>query len=252
MNTDNGRYDTTRVAWEKIWQEANVENELHTIRSARSLETIRTYEPYLPKDDLILEAGSGLGAVMITLQRRGYPVIGVDYAMNALEVSRRYDESLTLSGGDVHHLPFADNSIGAYLSFGVLEHFEQGMQPALKEAYRILKPNGVLIMTIPYPNVVHKLVALKRRITGTTLLNDDDFYESTYTEQQLVDNVVQAGLRVLMTKPTSHSYTLWGLGGVFQGRGYYETSKLAEIAGKVVSQYAPWAFNFMTLVIARK
>ena len=67
------RYDSTRQAWENIWQEADVLVELEAVQSARSLETIALYEAHLPKDDLILEAGSGLGAVVMTLRQRATP-----------------------------------------------------------------------------------------------------------------------------------------------------------------------------------
>lgn len=246
------RYDSTRNAWERIWQTANVEVELDAVRSARSLDTIAMYQPYLPKDELILEAGSGLSAVVMTLKRRGYNILGLDYAVNALRASRGYDPSLELAAGDVHHLPFPDASVGAYLSFGVLEHFEHGMGPALTEAHRVLKKNGVLVLTIPYPNLVYRLVQLKRGLTGDSTLTDDDFYESTYTQQQLSDAVSKAGFRVMLSKPTSHAFTLWGLGGPFQGSGYYETSPLAEHLGTFVADRLPWAFNFMTLIVARK
>ncbi len=79
-------------------------------------------------------------------------LIGLDYAENALRVSKDYDPSLVLATGDVHALPYADNTFGGYLSFGVLEHFEAGMAQPLAEAYRVLKPGGILVLTIPYPN----------------------------------------------------------------------------------------------------
>ena len=57
---------------------------------------------------------------------------------------------------------------------------------------------------------------------------------------------------MLRAIPTSHSYTLWGLGGVFRTPGYYQTSALAEWLGKALCIALPWAFNFSTLMIARK
>lgn len=246
------RYDSTRAAWERIWQGANMVVELEAVRSARSLATLHTYQPYLPRHELILEAGSGLSAVVLTLKRRGYKVIGMDYAMNALQASRQYEFGMRLTAGDVHKLPFPAESLGAYLSFGVLEHFEHGMGPALREAHRVLKPHGVLVLTIPYPNLVYRLVQLKRRLNGESALTDDDFYESTYTRDQLVRAVEGGGFRPLVVQPTSHDFTLWGLGGPFQGEGYYTTTPLAEKAGAAVRTVAPWAMNFMTLVVARK
>ncbi len=65
------RYDSTRKAWEDIWDGASVEQELQTEGYARAQATIRAYTAYLSKDDLILEAGSGLSAALITLQEDG-------------------------------------------------------------------------------------------------------------------------------------------------------------------------------------
>jgi SAM-dependent methyltransferase len=246
------RYDSTRAAWDHIWESGSVERELQVTLSYRGQHTQRIYETYLPRDEWILEAGSGLSSVLILLRQRGFKMIGMDYALRALELSHGYDPSLALYGGDVHKLPHADNSLGAYLSFGVLEHFEHGMGAALAEAYRVVKPGGVLVLTIPYPNVVHELVAWKRRRRGVTVLNDDDFYESAYTRRQLEHNVSEAGFQLLKILPTSHSFTLWGLGGPFRKPGYYETSLFAEVLGGVLRYVLPWAFNFSTLVIARK
>ena len=126
------------------------------------------------------------------------------------------------------------------------------MQPALREAQRVLQPNGTLVLTIPYPNVVWQAVQLKRRLSGQSTLTDADFYESTYTERDLIANVQQAGFRVMTVQPTSHAFTLWGIGAAFRGQGYYETSPLAERLGALAAQYAAWPFNFMTLIVARR
>ena len=248
----NDRYDSTRQAWENIWDNASVEQELQTEHYARAQATIARYTPYLPKDRLILEAGSGLSAALITLKEQGYRVTGVDYAENALHISRHYDPSLVLAVGDVHTLPYAENTFGAYLSFGVLEHFEAGMAKPLSEAFRVLDHGGILVLTIPYPNVVNRLVAWNRRRKGMSVLNDDEFFESTYTRAKLETNVKNAGFEVIESIPTSHSYTLWGLGGAFRAPGYYQTSALAESLGKALNLVLPWAFNFTTLIIARK
>ncbi len=246
------RYESTQMAWENIWSEANIEVELEVVRSTRSMQTINAYLPYLDKNEAVLEAGSGLSAVILTLRDMGYRVIGLDYALNALETSKAYDPQLDLTGGDVHKLPIADNSVGAYLSFGVFEHFETGMQLPLQEAFRILKPNGTLVMTIPYPNLVNRAVAWRRKAKGQSVLTDEDFYESTYTHTQLIDEIQRVGFETLLVKPTSHAYTLWGLGGPFRSRGYYKTSKLADTLGTALRYTLPWAMNFMTLIVGRK
>jgi len=252
MTQFGDRYDSTREAWENIWDSASVERELETMQYRRAREAVTLYTAYLAKDGLILEAGSGLSSAVITLRRLGYNVIGLDYAANALHISHRYDPTLPLLVGDVHALPHAENALDGYLSFGVLEHFEHGMLPALKEAYRVLKPGGILVLTIPYPNVVHNLIEWRRKRAGQSTLNDETFYESTYTRDTLCKNVTDAGFTVVRAIPTSHAFTLWGLGGIFRGKDYYETSPLADALGSVLKRLLPWAFNFSTMVIGRK
>jgi ubiquinone/menaquinone biosynthesis C-methylase UbiE len=249
--SDKELYDSTRKAWENIWDGSSVEVELQTASYRRAIKSRSLYLPYLSKDDVILEAGSGLSSVLVGLLEMGYDVIGLDYAVNALQLSRQHTPSLNLSGGDVHALPFPDNSLGAYLSFGVLEHFEHGMNGALKEAYRVLKPGGIAVITIPYPNLVWKLAQWRRKQQGKERISED-FYESTYTQHELTRELQAVGFKIEKAYPTTHSFTLWGLGGPFQAKGYYQTSWLAEALGDVVSVVAPWAFNFMTMMIARK
>jgi SAM-dependent methyltransferase len=228
-----------------------VEHELQAIQYPRAQRQMQHYLPYLQKDALILEAGSGLNAVVITLRRMGYNVIGLDYAVNALRLAHQHTPDLPLVAGDVHSLPHPDNSLGGYLSFGVLEHFEHGMQAALCEAFRVLQPGGIAVITIPYPNIVWRLGQWRREQEGRSLI-DDDFYESTYTRQQLIYEMTKAGFQVIEAIPTSHSFTLWGLGSIFQGKDYYQTSPLAEALGTVARFVAPWLLNFMTMIIARK
>lgn len=252
MTSNADRYDSTRRAWEDIWDIASIDSELEAAGYPRSRATIQAYLPYLKKDELHLEAGSGLSAIVISLRRLGYAVHGLDYAVNALRVSRRYDATLPLAAGDVHRLPYRDCAFGGYLSFGVLEHFEHGMLPALKEAFRVVKPGGILVLTIPYPNVVYRLVQMRRQRAGSGPLTDDAFYESAYTRRELAAVVTQAGFAVEHSEASSHAFTLWGLGGLFREPGYYRTNWLAESLGALLQRILPWAFSHATLLIARK
>lgn len=245
-------YDQTRQSWEEIWNNASVPAELEVLNEKRVAETLGVYPAYLSKEGIILEAGCGLGAVLIKLREMGYKVMGLDYAENALHTARDYEPGLALQAGDVHALPYRDGSLHGYLSFGVLEHFEHGVGPALREANRVLVEGGVLVLTIPYPNVVHKLIHLKRRLLKQSNLNDEEFYESTYTQHKLQAELEKAGFEVLLVSPTSHSFTLWGLGRPFRAKGYYRTSRLADWLGALLKRVAPWPFNFSTMLIGRK
>jgi SAM-dependent methyltransferase len=58
--------------------------------------------------------------------------------------------------GDIHHLPFADNSIDAYICIAVLEHVED---PALgvREMYRTLKKGGYAYIYVPFLYYYHPM-----------------------------------------------------------------------------------------------
>ncbi|MBN1287669.1 MAG: class I SAM-dependent methyltransferase [Anaerolineae bacterium] len=249
---DDSLYQSTRRAWQDIWDEAAIEQERASVMNPRAQAYFDIFTCYLPRDAVILEAGCGLGAAVMHLRMRGFDVIGLDYVDAALRRARADDPTLWLQAGDVHALPYAAGSLAGYLSFGVLEHFAHGPLPALREANRVLRMGGVLVLTVPYPNVVQRLVRLRRRLRGQVERTDEDFYETTYTRRQLEASARQAGFRVALSCPTSHSFTLWGLGGPFRAPGYYQTSVLAEALGRVLGVVIPWAFNFSTLLIAHK
>ena len=56
--------------------------------------------------------------------------------------------------GDIHNLPFEDNSQEAILCLAVLEHVENPILAA-SEMYRILKPNGYCFVYVPFLYYYH-------------------------------------------------------------------------------------------------
>ncbi len=249
---DDTLYHSTQDAWDEIWDAASMEQERKTLMYRRAQEYFRVFIPYLPRDQIILEAGCGMSVVVEYLRAQGLNVVGLDYVEAVLHKARAHNPTLPLHVGDIHALPYADASMGGYLSYGVLEHFPHGPMPALVEAHRVLCVGGVMVLTIPYPNVVQRLIRLRRRCAGKTARTQEDFYETTYTRRALERYVRQAGFEVVLSMPTAHSFTLWGLGGPFRAPGYYQTSALAERLGAALKRVLPWAFNFSTMIIARK
>jgi SAM-dependent methyltransferase len=59
---------------------------------------------------------------------------------------------------DVRAIPLRAQSADAVLSLGVVEHDESGPLAALREARRILKPNGLLVLVVPYNNLLRRLL----------------------------------------------------------------------------------------------
>jgi SAM-dependent methyltransferase len=245
-------YESTRQAWRDIWERTDVAAELRTRDYARARATRARFLPFLPKNGVVLEAGCGLGLELVGLAEQGYRMVGIDYVEQAVRRVHGFRPSLALAVADVHALPFRDGTLGAYLSFGVLEHFEWGPGPALREAHRVLRDGGVLVATVPSPSLVWRAARLKRRWFRPPPDASPRYYETTYSAGDLERQVVAAGFEPLVCEPIGHSFTLWGCGRPFRAAGYYETSALAEAGGALFARVLPKAMAFATLIVARK
>jgi SAM-dependent methyltransferase len=255
MHPDNHSYEQTRQAWRDIWTGTDFDRELKTLEYRRTQHLMDIYLPYLDRAALTLEAGCGMGQVVYYLRQRGYRAIGLDYAPEAVLPTHSRCPNLPLYVGDVHHLPFPSNCFGGYLSFGVVEHFEQGPGEALAEAYRVLRPGGTLILTVPHPNFVEGMRSVVNHLFPARLERlgpRAEYYERTFHHDELFRHVVSAGFRTERLVPYAHSYTFYGLGGLFRGSGYYQTSRLAEFAGDIGRVLMPWTTAFASLIIAAK
>lgn len=250
---DKVSYRRTRLAWERIWlHETDIQSEWGTLNYTRSKTLGDLYVKHLPKEGLVLEAGCGLGTELLRLEMLGYPTVGIDYAAPALSKLREARSEQRLVVADIHQLPFAASAYTAYLSFGVLEHFEFGPLPALKEANRMLNHGGLLVLSVPYPNVIWRLTRLRRALLGKLAKLVNGYFETTYTNHQLITFAKQSGFEVHEVHPVGHSFTLWPMGWPFRAPGYYRTSELAERIARILRRLAPWRSCFATLLIATK
>ena len=105
----------------------------------------------------LLDAGCGTGAYAAALAGRVGRVIGIDQSAGMLEAAHRKLASTSQAGtvalcrGNLHALPFSSGSLDAVMFNQVLHHLEDGQDPAyggheraLGEAFRVLKPGGLL------------------------------------------------------------------------------------------------------------
>ncbi len=109
---------------------------------------------FLPKEGKtfnLLDAGCGTGGFLASLFNTKYSgeFTGIDFSKQALFFSKARGLS-NLSQGDVCSLPYPDNLFDVVTSLDVLYCNEVGNDlQALSEFYRVLKPNGVLILNLP-------------------------------------------------------------------------------------------------------
>jgi len=95
--------------------------------------------------DKILDAGCGTGFNLNYLKNKG-TVIGLDFSKDALKFCR-IREHKDLIQADAEILPLKNDAIDIMIALDCLEHLDD--VKCLKEFYRVLKPNGYLIITVP-------------------------------------------------------------------------------------------------------
>lgn len=104
-------------------------------------------ERHLPHDKNldILDAGCGGGATLESLGRYG-SATGLELEEEAVDYARGRSRNVTQ--GSIEELPFADGSFGLTLALDVIEHVPDDLA-ALRELYRVLRPGGSLLVTVP-------------------------------------------------------------------------------------------------------
>lgn len=113
----------------------------------------------LPAGASVLDMGAGAGETLSLLHRFGYAAEGIDLSPSSAEVKR----------GDFLCAPYPDSSFDAVLS--QCAFFVSGDQPrALREAYRLLKSGGKLLLS----DVFFISPELLLQSAGFTLLHSED------------------------------------------------------------------------------
>ena len=101
----------------------------------------------------ILDLGCGIGAHTWYLAREGFRVYGIDGSKTAIKFAKKRlaQEGLRaeLMVGDIVCLPYGDNFFDAVIDSAAIQHNHlQGIKKIIKEAYRVLKPNGKLFSVL--------------------------------------------------------------------------------------------------------
>lgn len=103
----------------------------------------------------ILDAGCGWGRLLlgITDQFDGLNISAVDQSTDALELGKnvlgntRLGNKIEWKSGDLHSLPYEDDSFDTVYSARVFQHLNSPSQAA-REIIRVLKPNGRFLVIV--------------------------------------------------------------------------------------------------------
>lgn len=103
-----------------------------------------------PPSGRTLDLGCGEGRLARDLTALGHDVVGVDGSPTLLAAARDASPKLELHLADAASLPLPDASFGLVVAFMSLQDVD-GLEPAVREAARVLTPGGRLCIAIVHP-----------------------------------------------------------------------------------------------------
>ncbi len=114
---------------------------------------------HLLKTDLFDEACSG--GLYPFLASKAQNAVGMDISYVTVHAARQKCNRLKAAQADVRRLPFADDTFDMIISNSTLDHFESRHEivAALREYYRVLRPDGILLLT--FDNLANPIITLR-------------------------------------------------------------------------------------------
>lgn len=100
----------------------------------------------------VLDIASGEGYGSDILAKTANSVIGIDISDDAVNCAKNkyIKENLEFMQGSIAKIPLDDNCVDVIISFETIEHVNEELQNAfMAEAKRVLKADGILIMSTP-------------------------------------------------------------------------------------------------------
>jgi SAM-dependent methyltransferase len=250
---ENGRLayyqeSTSAQFWDKVWAgylrptfyEPYLSGYLHYFEVP--------FKQFLPKNGLILEAGCGTAQWVVALRALGYRCVGLDYAVNSLQKVPQIVGPLLLAVGDLTALGLANVSFDAIISLGVVEHSQAGPQLFIDEMWRILKPGGKLLISVPHFHALRlwraKHGAYRDNVNGL------DFYQYAFTRQEFCAILENTGFKIVDISSYEHRK------GIRQELKWIQASGpfLSRVFQKL-SDYLPYVrknLGHMLLVVVEK
>lgn len=237
--------------WDARWADS-VESSFGRVPGCGPLEQV--VMKYLEPPSRVLEGGCGLAEHGRALAAAGYDVTGLDYAPRTISILRERAPDIHPTEGDVRDLPFLDCAFDGYLSPGVIEHFYEGWDAIGREAYRVLRPGGLLFLTFPAMSPLRRLLLRAGRYPRWRESLRGDFYQFALRVDGVQERLASLGFVV------EASRFAMGLSGIEDAFPRLESAvdalrhssrPIRAIAGALSRAIEPWGGHIAILVARR-
>ncbi len=189
--------------WSDVWErEGGPKGAVENLQRKPEYCTMAPYLARLPQSARLLDGGCGLGDWTLFFHRKGYPTLGLDISRATVAKLNEMFPEGEFAVGDLRDTGLSDNSFDGYFSWGVFEHFEEGIQRCILEAYRLIRPGGYLFITVPFDNFRHGLrAAWDWRQQEAPDSNSKRFYQWRFTRGEIRRELSMGGFEVIEIKP---------------------------------------------------
>ena len=177
--TERSTPDELRTHYERQGREALASGRPISCSERTVTEAVlRLILPHAHRLGRVLDLGCGANLEYdLALADRGVEVVGVDFAAAFLALAPQHPR-ITLLQADAQRLPFGPREFDAVICSEVLEHVPDD-RAVMGEIARVLKPRGLLTLTVPLLWNLSRLIQMARRRSGRPILMEGHLREYT-------------------------------------------------------------------------
>jgi len=166
----------------------------------------------LQEGDRVIDVGCGMGVYLMLMTRLRRPQLyGLDLERNRLRRAHAEVAAARLVSADIRRLPFAPEAFDKALMSEVLEHVPDD-EAALGAVHRLLRPGGVLAVSVPHAHYPFWWDPINRSWTGVgghpirrgPLVGIWTNHERLYLPEELEARLERAGFVVEAIEEATH------------------------------------------------
>ncbi len=147
----------------------------------------------------VLELGCGTGYFTKELAKTNCKVIAVDIAFNLIKEAKKIinKKNIYFVIDNAYQMNFKNKSFNAVIGSSVLHHLI--IDEALREIYRVLKPNGIIVFT--EPNMLNPQIFLQKNIPYLKKMLGDSPDETAFIKWSLKKKLEKYGFKNISIVP---------------------------------------------------